>query len=47
MTAHESDIRTYLESVIDTDEGMQRYAAKDPNLKEDIVTNLQAKADGM
>jgi hypothetical protein len=47
IVAHESDVQAYLESVIGTDEGMQRFTAKDPNLKADIIKGLLAKADGM
>src|SRR5689334_10919705 len=47
ITAHESDIRAYLESEIDKDERMQRYTSKDSNLREDIIRNLQVMAEGM
>jgi hypothetical protein len=45
--AHESDIRAYLESVISTDDGMQRFAVRDRNVKADVVKKILTTADGM
>ncbi|KAL8367153.1 hypothetical protein RB599_010243 [Gaeumannomyces hyphopodioides] len=47
ITAHESDIRAYLESEIDTNKRMQRFTSMDPSLREDIIRHLQVMADGM
>lgn len=45
--AHESDIRAYLESVINADDGMNRFSARDRNLKADVVNKILTTADGM
>jgi hypothetical protein len=47
ITAHESDIRAYLESEIDTDTRMQYFTSTDPNLRDDVIRHLQVMADGM
>ncbi|KLU88296.1 hypothetical protein MAPG_07283 [Magnaporthiopsis poae ATCC 64411] len=47
ITAHESDIRVYLESEIDTDKRMRHFTTIDQNLRADIIRSLQVMADGM
>jgi hypothetical protein len=47
IAAHEADVQAYLESVLDADTGMQRFATRDGSLRADIVKKYLAKADGM
>lgn len=47
ISASDSDIQTYLESEIETNNKLSKFAAKDPKLKADIIKSVNAKADGM
>lgn len=47
ISASASDIETYLEYKISTNNRLSLFTAKDIKLKEDIVKNVSEKATGM
>jgi hypothetical protein len=47
IVARGSDVQSYLESVIDTNDRLCNLTVEDPNLKGDIMKRLTNKAAGM
>ena len=47
ILASSSDIEAYLKSEINTNNRLSMFTAKDPKLKEEIIRNVNEKADGM
>lgn len=47
IVANESDIRAYVEHVLDSNDQASSFIATDPTLKHDIVAKLIEQADGM
>lgn len=45
--ASNSDIKAYLISEINKNSRLTMFTAKDPQLKEDIINNINGKAGGM
>lgn len=47
VLADKSDIKSFLDSVMSTNKRMRSFTSKDPCLREDIISTLLEKADGM
>jgi hypothetical protein len=47
ISSSDSDIKTYLASEINKTGTLATFTAKDPQLKQDIVSNISGKAGGM